>query len=184
MPDPTPTPPPSCKTPTLCPATKPREPRRHRKSDRGLPSSHRHPGRARTRRRKRPHRPRQPRPQNQRPPHALRHAADALWPYTDSDNAPTRKAFQLPAGLAVQWVGLDSAKSMRALSHRSAPPAFSLPRSQAALRLRLRAAEVQLRPQRQIRVRAERRERFSAPGRVSRPTLVRIRHGNTTPPRA
>ncbi len=27
---------------------------------------------------------------------AIQHAADALWPYTDSDNAPTRRAFQLP----------------------------------------------------------------------------------------
>ena len=27
---------------------------------------------------------------------AIQHAADALWPYTDSDNTPTRRAFQLP----------------------------------------------------------------------------------------
>ena len=27
---------------------------------------------------------------------AIQHAADALWTYTDPDNTPTRKAFQLP----------------------------------------------------------------------------------------
>ena len=27
---------------------------------------------------------------------AIQHAADALWPYTDSDNAPVRKLFKLP----------------------------------------------------------------------------------------
>ena len=27
---------------------------------------------------------------------ALQHAADALYPYTDPDNLPTRRAFQLP----------------------------------------------------------------------------------------
>ena len=100
----TPTAPPSCKTPTLCPATKPREPRRHRKSDRGLPSSHRHPGRARTRRRKRPHRPRQPRPQNQRPPHG--HPARRRRPLGlhRPRQRPHPQSLPAPAGQAAQRV--------------------------------------------------------------------------------